>query len=113
MILCRRSGLQRATYNKCVAIATELIAARTMSGQRGGVPDGDGTDGRVDDSGDAFRINSAVGKVASVTVVIVDDRGLVVNLRHLGRGRAKTAWMRVAKMLYRNKDETVCAQTPV
>ena len=84
-----------------------------MSGRRGGVPDGDRTDGCMGDGGDAFRINPPVGQAAAVTVEIVDDRGLIVNLRDLGRCRAIMARMRVAKMLYRNKRETICAQTPV
>ena len=113
MIMCRRRGLRRATDDQRVAIATELIAARAMSGRRGGVPDGDGTDGCVGDGGDVFRINPVVGQVVTVTVEIVDDRGLIENLRDLGRCRAIVAWMRIAKMLGRNKRETICAQTPV
>jgi hypothetical protein len=99
MILCRRNGLRRAIvsisagswiirkirpiHDQCAAITTELVGARAMSGRRGGVPDGDGTDGCVGDGGDVFRINPPVGQVTTVTVEIVDDRGVIVNLRYL------------------------------
>src|ERR1017187_8529211 len=96
-----------AAYDQRAAITTELVGARAMSGRRGGVPDGDGTDGCVGDGGDVFRINPPVGQVAAVAVEIVDNRGVVVNLRHLRWSGAKAVWVRVAKMTDRHKQETV------
>jgi hypothetical protein len=64
----------RATYDQRAAITTELVGARAMSGRRGGVPDGDGTDGCMGNGGDVFRINPPVGKIATVTIEIVDYR---------------------------------------
>ena len=101
------------THDQCVAIATELVAVWAMSGGRWGVPDGDGTDGCVGDGGDVFRINPPVGQVATVTVEVVDDRGVIINLRDLGPGHAITARMRVAKMSNRDKRETIPTQAEV
>ena len=103
----------RAPHNQCVAIATELIAVRTMFGSYVGVPDGDGTDGRVGDGGDVFRINPPVGEVAAMTIETVDYRGVIINLRDLVPGHAITARMRIAKMSNRHKRETVPTQTEI
>src|ERR1017187_1132786 len=102
-----------AAYDQRAAITTELVGARAMSGRRGGVPDGDGTDGCVGNGGAVFRINPPVGQVATVTVEIVDDRGVVVNLCYLRWSGAKTAWVRVTKMTDRHERETIYAQTKV
>ena len=100
IVLCRRHGWHRAIvfvfagnrmvhkvraiHDQCVAIVAELIAVRTVSGWRGGIPDGDGMNGRSGDSGDVFRINPMVDEVVIADTEVVDDRGMVVNLRYLG-----------------------------
>jgi len=66
-------------------------------------------DGRSGDGGDMFRINPPVGQVVTVTVEIVNDRGVVVNLRYLRWSGAKAAWVRVTKMTDRHERETIHA----
>ena len=103
----------RVAYDQRTAITTELVGARAMSGRRGGVPDGDGTNGGMGNGGDVFRINPPVGKIAAVTIEIVDYRGVIINLRDLGRCHAITARMRVAKMSNRHKRETIPTQAEI
>lgn len=113
MTLSRRPGLRRAAYNQRAAIATELIEVRAVSVRGGGFPDGNGTDGYVGDGINVLRINPPVGQIAAVAAEIIDHRGLIENLRDLGRGHTIAAWVRVAEMLGGNKRETVLAQAPV
>ena len=103
----------RAIHDQRAAIVTELIAARAVSGQRGGIPDGDGTNGCVGDSSDAFRINPMVDEAVITHVEVVDDRGVVVNLRYLRCTDAKAAWVWITKMPDRHECETIHAQTKV
>ena len=129
MVLCRRRGWQRvidsgfagnrmihkmrAIHGQGAAIVTELIAMRAVSGRRGGIPDGDGMDGCVGDSGDVFRINPMVDEVVIMHVEVVDDCGVIVNLRYLRCTDAKAAWVWITKMPDRNECETIHAQTKV
>ena len=70
-------------------------------------------DGRSGDGGDVFRRNAAVDEIVIVDVEVVDDRGVIINLRYLGRGHAIAARMRVAKMSNRHKRETIPTQTEI
>jgi hypothetical protein len=129
MILWRKPGLQRAivsvsagsriihgawaAYDQRAAIATELVGARAVSGREGGIPDGDGTDGCMGNGGDVFRIDPPVGKSAALTIEIVEYRGVIKNLRDLGRCHAITARMRVEKMSNWHKRETIPTQAEI
>ena len=114
MVLCRRHGWHRtivsvftgnrmvhkvrAIHGQGAAVVTELIAARAVSGRRGGIPDGDGMNGRSGDSSDVLWINPMVDEVVVANLEVVDDRGAVVNLCHLRSRGAKAAWVRITKM---------------
>ena len=102
-----------AAYDQRTAITTELVGARAMSGRRGGVPDGDGTDGCVGNGDDVFRINPPVDKIAAMPIEIVDYRGVIINLRYLGPCHEIAAWMRVAKTSNRHKGETIPTQAEI
>jgi hypothetical protein len=103
----------RAIHDQRAAIVTELITALAVSGRRAGIPDGDGMNGRSGDSGDVFRINSTIDEVVIANIEVVDDRGMVVNLRYLRWSGTKAAWVRVTKMTDRHERETIYAQTKV
>lgn len=112
MVLCRRSGSLWASDNQGVAIPTELFTTRTMSEQRGVIPDGDGPDGRMGDGRDAFGINPTVGQGVSMAVEIVDDRSLVEDLLYMGRRHTMVVGMRVTKKPGGNKGKTIFVQIP-
>src|SRR5208283_3004508 len=99
MILRRRPGMRRTRDDQGAAIAAELVAARARSGRRGHGPDGDGMDGSPSDGRNVFRLNPPVDESATLNVEIIDDRGLVENLRHLGRSHTITARVRIAEKL--------------
>lgn len=69
--------------------------------------------GRSGDGGDMFRRNSAIDEVVIANAEVVDDRGVIVNLRYLCWSSAKAAWVRVIKMTDRHERETIHAQTKV
>ena len=103
----------RAIHDQGVAIVTELITTGAMSGRRACIPDGDRVNGRSGDSGDVFRINPMVDEVVIMHVEVVDDCGVIVNLRYLRCTDAKAAWVWITKMPDRNECETIHAQTKV
>ena len=103
----------RAIHGQGAAVVTELIAARAVSGRRGGIPDGDGMNGRSGDSSDVLWINPMVDEVVVANLEVVDDRGAVVNLCHLRSRGAKAAWVRITKVPDRNERETIHVQTKV
>ena len=105
----------RAIYNKRAAIATELIAMWAVSGRRGCVPDCDGMDGCMRVGNDSFRRDASIdkGPVVAVEIEVIDDRGVIINLRHLGRCHAIAARVRVAKMSNRHKRETIPTQAEI
>ena len=104
-----------AIYNQRAAIATELIAVWAVSGRRGCIPDCDGMDGGMRAGNDSFRRDAGIDKVSAVTVEIevIDDRGVIINLRDLGRRHAIAARMRVAKMSNWHKRETIPTQAEI
>ena len=105
----------RAIYNQRAAIAAELIAVWAVSGRRGCIPDCDGMDGGMRAGNDSFRRDAGIdkGPVMAVEIEVIDDRGVIINLRDLARRHAITAWMRVAKMSNRHKRETVPTQAEI
>lgn len=105
----------RVIRDKCATIVTELIAVWAVSGRRGCVPDGDGMDGCMRAGNDSFRRDAGIdkGPVVAVEIEVIDDRGVIINLRHLGRCHAIAAWVRVTKMTDRHERETIYAQTKV
>ena len=88
----------------------ERLTVVALSYSRTNLVDWNWMDGRARGGGDISNGDAIIDNRVVVDVEVIDDDGVVINLRQLSRPDAVIARMWIAKMLRRHKGVTIRAQ---